>query len=113
MTYDVRESLHGNVFTKEGYAFIGWAASASDDVVWQNRQMISNLASGDGEVVELYAVWGEIELEGCILSEDGVPLWDETGRNIMREEYEAEAHTFFTTEDGIPLADESGRYFTT
>lgn len=55
--YDVSKSLTKNVFTREGYTFVGWATSATGDKVYSDEQAVLNLTNIDGAVVELFAVW--------------------------------------------------------
>ncbi len=56
-TYDSSKALTTNGFTKTGYAFQGWATSASGPVVYTNGQSVKNLISTNGGVINLYAVW--------------------------------------------------------
>ena len=52
------QSLPLCTFTKENYAFVGWATSATGDVVFSDG--VGVLASSDkSETLDLYAVWGE------------------------------------------------------
>ena len=54
---DVSKDLPANAFTRVGYTFIGWAASASGAVAYTDKQSVKNLATTIGETVKLYAVW--------------------------------------------------------
>lgn len=56
-TYDSSKALTTNGFTKTGYAFQGWATSASGPVVYTNGQSVKNITSTNGGVINLYAVW--------------------------------------------------------
>lgn len=56
-TYGTAKALTANAFTKAGYTFQGWAASASGDIVYTDKQSVKNLSSTSGAVVNLYAVW--------------------------------------------------------
>ena len=58
MTYDRSMSLNGNQFTRTGYIFCGWSKSANaTEETYSDKQIVSNLTSGQGETVTLYAVW--------------------------------------------------------
>lgn len=50
-------ALTANAFTKEGYTFVGWATSADGEAVYDDAEQVTALASQNGAVVELYAVW--------------------------------------------------------
>ena len=55
--YDESKSLTSNAFSKTGYAFVGWAESASGEVVHTDGKEVSNLSSTQGATVNLYAKW--------------------------------------------------------
>lgn len=61
LTYDASYyQLPTNGFTKTGYNFVGWNTEADGSgTSYNNKQMVRNLASGEGEVVTLYAQWAE------------------------------------------------------
>ena len=50
----------GNKFTRKGYKFIGWATSATGNVVYKNGQMVNSLTPVNGDTVNLYAKWEAI-----------------------------------------------------
>lgn len=56
-TYDTAEALTANAFEKTGYAFQGWATSATGSVKYTDKQSVKNLTSTSGATVNLYAVW--------------------------------------------------------
>lgn len=56
-TYGVSQNLRSNAFTRTYYNFAGWALSASGEAVYGNAESVANLATRQGEVVTLYAVW--------------------------------------------------------
>ena len=58
-TYGVAKNLTSNGFTKDGYAFAGWATSASGAVAYSNGQSVSNLTTTNGGTVNLYAKWNQ------------------------------------------------------
>lgn len=46
-------------FTREEYSFAGWSRTAGGPVEFQDGEIVENLA-GDGETVELFAVWAAL-----------------------------------------------------
>ena len=56
-TYDVAKTLTANAFKRTGYAFSGWATSATGAKAYNDKQSVSNLSSTSGATVNLYAVW--------------------------------------------------------
>ena len=56
-TYDEAKKLTPNSFTRTGYTFAGWAASTAGAIVYTDEESVLNLASEDGAIVTLYAVW--------------------------------------------------------
>ena len=55
--YGESKALSSNVFTRTGYSFVGWAESASGEVVYTDGKVVSNLSSTQGAIVDLYAKW--------------------------------------------------------
>lgn len=58
-TYGESKALTSNAFTRQGYAFKGWATSADGAVVYANGETVTNLTENDGVIVDLYAVWAK------------------------------------------------------
>lgn len=56
-TYDTAKALTANAFEKPGYAFQGWATSATGSVKYTDKQSVKNLTSTSGATVNLYAIW--------------------------------------------------------
>ena len=54
-TYDQSNALTSNEFTRTGYTFAGWAASADGEKAYSDRQSVKNIASSG--TATLYAVW--------------------------------------------------------
>lgn len=51
--------LSSNVFTREGYGFIGWNTNASASTVrYRDYEWVRDLSNSEGATVTLYAVWG-------------------------------------------------------
>ena len=55
-TVDVGQSLHSNEFTRAGYDFRGWSASAAGSVAYEDGATVTNLSSA-GTTKTLYASW--------------------------------------------------------
>ena len=55
--YDTTVKLSSNLYERTGYSFAGWATSADEDVVYNDKQSVTNLSTINGAVVNLYAVW--------------------------------------------------------
>lgn len=61
-TYDVPQNLKENVFTRDGYTFVGWNTEADGfGTTYADEQVVENLTSTQGTVVTLYAQWKKIE----------------------------------------------------
>lgn len=56
-TYDVKEPLNKNTFSRTGYTFIGWATTPDGTVVHTDGKEVSNLTADENGKVTLYAVW--------------------------------------------------------
>ena len=59
-TYGTQQALTENSFSKTGYTFAGWATAPDGNKVHDDQAQVSNLASEQGAVVNLYAVWTPI-----------------------------------------------------
>lgn len=57
MTYDQSAALRTNAFARTGYTFAGWAKSSSGSVLYTDGGSVTNLATEQDAVVNLYAVW--------------------------------------------------------
>ena len=55
------KALTENAYTRTGYTFAGWATSADGNVVYADGAEVSNLATTDGTVIELFAKWTLID----------------------------------------------------
>ncbi|MBE6689453.1 MAG: hypothetical protein E7588_09335 [Ruminococcaceae bacterium] len=60
-TYDVKQNLTDNSFTRDGYTFAGWATEVDGQTVYTDGQEVVNLTSDDDGTVTLYAVWSEVQ----------------------------------------------------
>jgi len=56
-TYNVTKALTLNLFTKEGYTFVGWSTEIGGAKVYVDGQEVSNLTSVHNGIYNLYAVW--------------------------------------------------------
>ena len=57
--YDASASLTANAFYRDNHSFIGWATSPSGAKVYSDKQLVANLASTHGGIVNLYAKWAQ------------------------------------------------------
>jgi len=60
-TCDTPKTLTANGFTKEGFAFAGWATSPDGDIVYSDRQSVINLAESNTSIT-LYAKWTDVNI---------------------------------------------------
>ena len=71
-TYDERKTLPANRYARPGKAFAGWNTKADGSgAMYRNRAEVTNLASGQDDVVVLYAQW-----------EDAMTTMPETGGTV-------------------------------
>ena len=56
-SHDIEQNLKANTFTRVGHTFIGWARSPGGAVEFTEEETVINLATMDGEVIQIYAVW--------------------------------------------------------
>ena len=52
--------LRGNAFWRSGYTFAGWSRMATGGVAYANWATVRDLATKDGSVVALFAVWDPV-----------------------------------------------------
>ena len=88
-TYGTAKALTANAFTRTGYTFQGWATSAGGDNVYNDRQVVSNLSTTAGAVVNLHAVWDHSKVQLWA----GGPYWATT--NIGAEKPEECGYYFW------------------
>lgn len=58
--YDQIQPLYGSLFTKLGYTFKGWATNAYGEVVYADKESVSNLTAEAGFAIALFAKWDKI-----------------------------------------------------
>lgn len=59
-TYDAAKKLSKNVFTRNGWKFVGWNTKANGTGTrYTNEQSVKNLTSTHGATVNLYAQWNQ------------------------------------------------------
>ena len=73
-TYGTAKALTANAFTRTGYTFQGWATSTTGANVYNDRQVVSNLSTTAGAVVNLHAVWDHSKVQLWA----GGPYWATT-----------------------------------
>ena len=62
LSYGVEIDLPASGLTRAGYAFAGWALSATGSVGYPVGKKVGNVTPVDGETVTLYAVWVPVPL---------------------------------------------------
>ena len=67
-TYDKAQNLTANAYERTGYSFAGWATTAEGDVLYSDKQSVSNLATTQDANVELFAKWTKNEF--ALLNDD-------------------------------------------
>lgn len=64
MVYGTTEPLNMNAFHRDQYVFVGWATSPEEAdkgiVAYYNQEEVENLTEEPGDVIDLYAVWDEV-----------------------------------------------------
>lgn len=71
-TYDAKAALPANRYAKSGETFAGWNTKADGSgAMYRNKAEVTNLASGQDDVVVLYAQW-----------EDAMTTMPETGGTV-------------------------------
>ena len=56
--YGETQALSANTFTRDGYTFLGWAKSGTaTKATYTDGKEVKNLATAEGAVVVLYAIW--------------------------------------------------------
>ena len=60
-TAGVDIALTANAFSKDGYAFGGWATAADGKAIYSDKAVVKDLTTTAGATVTLYAVWIQIE----------------------------------------------------
>ena len=55
--YDISDELDKNLFTYEGYTFVGWSTTPTGSKVYDDEQEVNNLTSTSNGIFELYALW--------------------------------------------------------
>lgn len=79
-TYDIYQPLKPNAYGRTGYSYQGWATSSGGSVSYSDGQNVANLASMDGAMVDLYAVWSpntyKVTLDNQSATSAGTPaVW--------------------------------------
>ena len=79
-TYGTAKALIANAFTRTDYTFQGWATSANGAKVYNDKQLVSNLADTSGAVVNrLIEILVQASLGSMVTISGGVTLLDVSG----------------------------------
>ena len=86
-TVGAEKALTANTFTRAGYTFQGWATSATGAVVYTDKQNVKDLASNQGVVINLYAVWkpvGNVQsVQDWVLQKSTEPVGDMNDDSVV------------------------------
>ena len=96
MEYDCRVTLNENKFIPEDvkYVFKEWNTKADGSgITYQDGESVYNIASKDGEVVNLYAQWQKVDLEISFDANGGIGTMDNINLKI-NENKNLPANTF-------------------
>ena len=70
-TYDKAVTLRSNVYNKRGYTFAGWARTEGKEVVYVDKEVVKNITSVNGAVIDLYAVWEPVTVQITLNPQEG------------------------------------------
>ena len=56
-TYDQKQPLRANTYTRTGYTFAGWSLTPNGNVVYNDADSVLNLTAKAGGIFHLYAHW--------------------------------------------------------
>ncbi len=108
--YDEPQALYANAFTRDGYEFLGWALSADGDLVYADKEVVSNLTAVCKETVTLYAVWEEIPEEDETVTTYSLYFHENTGDEAtdaevtnMPEDITKQATPNFVISENVPV----------
>ena len=108
MTYDQEATLSSNLFTRVGYAFLGWTDDVEelDDVLYYDGVVVSNLTDEANGEYDLYAIWAANEYSVTFHANGGegtmdeqVFLYDEAKR-LTANAFVRSGYTFAGWDDG-------------
>ena len=87
MTYDKENTLMANTFTRDHYYFRGWNTNADGSgVAYEDEAAVLNLASGEGDVVPLYAQWQKKPVYSITYDLNGGKLNGKTGKIVVQSD---------------------------
>ncbi len=100
---DVAQTLTANAFSRVGWAFQGWATSATGPKVYDDGQSVSHLTETSGATVTLYANWmfdpNHFSVDGDIYT-----IQSETGWDVFCDLLAENSNGYFTGKT-VKLAD--------
>ena len=99
--YDRDALVATNGFVRPGCEFLGWAASAGGDVLCQGGDWVRNLASAQGAVVELFAVWEAVGGVPSIAGDDGATVTGDATNGYVVRPSEGNTAVEVTLPDGL------------
>ena len=99
--YDRDALVSTNGFVRPGFEFLGWAASAGGEVLYQGGDWVRNLASAQGAVVELFAVWEDVGGVPSIIGDNGATVTGNAESGYVIRPSEGNTVVEVTLPDGL------------
>ena len=97
--YDTLQSLDKCRFTRDDYAFDGWATAAGGAVVYKDNQLVKNLSALQGGIVNLYAKWRLVKHTVTLVKNNGSA--NTTFKVMEGKNYNADLHTWIPVKPGF------------
>ena len=82
-SYDETKTLTGNAFYNNGLKFKGWSTSSTGSVNYTDKQLVKNLSSTDGAIIDLYAVWDAKTTKTIVYNGNGATSGSTSSQAIM------------------------------
>ncbi len=102
-TYDIPNYLSSNLFTRNGYEFLGWhTSSGATTALYEEGDSVKNLTSNNNVTVPLYAIWKANSYEIVFNANGGTggPMsnqqmtYDAAAVSLSANEFNKNAYTF-------------------
>jgi len=103
-TYDRDALVATNEFARPGYEFLGWATEEGGEVVYLGGDWVRNLASAQGSIVELWAVWEAVGGVPSIAGDDGATVTGDAESGYVVRPSEGNTAVEVTLPDGLDPA---------
>ena len=109
--YNTNCTLTANGFTKDGYYFGGWATSSNGEAIYEDEEVVQNLAITG--IYNLYAIWvddftssnytitynyGTLSFDGTNYLNTNLPLFSSTNYDVTNHDYKDFSINFDVTD---------------